>query len=316
MNKVCILGGGPAGSSAAIAACQEGANVQIMERSQFPRHKVCGEFLSPGIEQALDRLGLGSSFRELRPTRIQRMRICIGATEKSALLREVGYGLSRHSFDSWLWREAMQAGATHVQTGEPNVIATGRNSRVARGGRLFGFKAHFRGPVDDAVELYFQGSTYVGLNCVEDGLTNVCGIAPEEDLRSCHFDVDLFLHQHRPVRARLGPLRRNWDWIFTGPLEFRNGLKTPLAAYAAGDAVSFVDPFTGSGLLCAVMTGSLAGKSAAQGIPIAQYVEQCAGLLRRPFQISSVLRSIAQTRVAGPLLRLTPANLIFNWTRP
>ena len=215
----------------------------------------------------------------------------------------------------WLWGKAMKAGAAHVQAGEPNVIATGRNLCVARGDNLFGFKAHFRGPVDDAVELYFQGSTYVGLNCVEDGLTNVCGIAPEEDLRSCHFDVDLFLHQHRPVRARLGPLRRNWDWIFTGPLEFRNGLKTPLAAYAAGDAVSFVDPFTGSGLLCAVMTGSLAGKSAAQGIPIAQYVEQCAGLLRRPFQISCA-PSIAQTRVAGPLLRLTPANLIFNWTRP
>ena len=74
-----------------------------------------------------------------------------------------------------------------LQRWQPNVITTGRSSQSRRGGRLFGFKAHFDGPADDAVELYFAGSMYVGVNCVEDGFTNVCGLAPEEHLRRCRF---------------------------------------------------------------------------------------------------------------------------------
>ena len=43
----------PAGCCAALAAAREGADVRITERSQFPRHKVCGEFLSPEIAPVL-----------------------------------------------------------------------------------------------------------------------------------------------------------------------------------------------------------------------------------------------------------------------
>src|SRR6202030_3769376 len=41
-----IIGGGPAGTSAAISAAREGASVLLLERGRFPRHKVCGEFVS------------------------------------------------------------------------------------------------------------------------------------------------------------------------------------------------------------------------------------------------------------------------------
>ena len=41
-----IIGGGPAGTSAAITAARSGAKVLLLERSRFPRHKVCGEFVS------------------------------------------------------------------------------------------------------------------------------------------------------------------------------------------------------------------------------------------------------------------------------
>ena len=67
MRRVRIRGGGPAGCSAAISALQEGVGVQIIERSHFPRHKVCGEFLSPGIERVLNEFGLWSEFEALRP---------------------------------------------------------------------------------------------------------------------------------------------------------------------------------------------------------------------------------------------------------
>jgi hypothetical protein len=244
------------------------------------------------------------------------MLIRVGGAEKSDRLPAAAYGLSRYAFDNWLWNTAVAHGAKHVSEGHAGVITTGRASTRSRGGRLFGFKAHFNGTADDAVELYFAGSMYVGVNCVEHGITNVCGLAPEEQLRKYGFDVDTMIFRDPAIRARLAPLRRQWDWIFTGPLEFRHRLRSRHDSYVAGDALSFIDPFTGSGLLCAVITGSLAGRSAARAIPVAEYVRKCSGLLQQPFGFSSVLRKLAATPAAGPLLQLAPASLIFRLTRP
>jgi menaquinone-9 beta-reductase len=316
VRRVCIRGGGPAGCSAAIAALREGAEVQLIEKAHFPRHKVCGEFLSPGIETVLQETGLWSGFQALRPAHIRRMLIHAGRTEKTARLPEKSYGLSRYAFDSWLWNTALAAGAYPIHDGIPNVITTGRRSISRRGGRLFGFKAHFTGPADDAVELYFAGGLYVGLNCVENGFTNVCGLAPEEDLRRWGFDVDVLIRRDGALRNRLALLTRSWDWIFTGPLRFGRQMYEHDAAYVAGDALSFVDPFTGSGILCAMLTGSLAGHAAAKGISRDEYVKQCAKLLTHPFRFSSLLRGIAATPAAGPLLRIVPPGLLFRWTRP
>jgi len=44
---LAIIGGGPAGTAAAITASRSGARVLLLERGAFPRHKVCGEFISP-----------------------------------------------------------------------------------------------------------------------------------------------------------------------------------------------------------------------------------------------------------------------------
>src|SRR5438128_8398572 len=46
MYDLIIIGAGPAGSSAAITAARSGARVLLLERGRFPRHKVCGEFVS------------------------------------------------------------------------------------------------------------------------------------------------------------------------------------------------------------------------------------------------------------------------------
>ena len=44
---LAVIGGGPAGSSAAIVAARTGVRVLLAERGHLPRHKVCGEFVSP-----------------------------------------------------------------------------------------------------------------------------------------------------------------------------------------------------------------------------------------------------------------------------
>src|SRR5664280_2841243 len=78
MRAVHVVGGGPAGVMAAVAAMREGAGVRIFEKSAFPRHKVCGEFLSPAILPLLRRAGCEAGFLQLRPSILSAMRLHFG----------------------------------------------------------------------------------------------------------------------------------------------------------------------------------------------------------------------------------------------
>jgi flavin-dependent dehydrogenase len=315
LKSVRILGAGPAGSIAAVAALAEGARVELTERSRYPRHKVCGEFISPEIVPVLERLGLMDGFAGLQPFRVRRMALHLGAREKLAVLPERAFGLSRYAFDHLLWTSAFQAGAL-MGAGQPDIIAVGRHMPgEAHGGSLFGFKAHFDGPVDDAVELFFFRDCYVGVNCVEGGRTNVCGLAPTRLLKEYAFNPEPLMERSRALMERLAPLSRVMEWMFVGPLQFAQRWARR-DAFLAGDALSFVDPFTGSGMLCAAVTGELAGAHAARGLSVDAYIGACRREIRRPFAFASALRSLAGTSMAELLLPFVPSQLLFRLTRP
>lgn len=53
-----IIGAGPAGSTAAIQLAQAGQRVLLLEKSRFPREKLCGEFITPECLNVFDRLGV------------------------------------------------------------------------------------------------------------------------------------------------------------------------------------------------------------------------------------------------------------------
>lgn len=313
---VRVLGGGPAGSSAAISAVLEGAEVEIIERTRFPRHRVCGEFLSPEIAAVLDRLGVLPTFLESGPFRVSRMGVFLGSREKTTRFHESAYGLSRYVFDNLLWERALAIGVRPVDSGVATVVATGRPATVGtRSNRLFGFKAHYTGPVDDAIGLYFFDRSYVGVNCVEGGLTNVCGIAPEDDLTRVDFQPEALFGSSQPLLRRLAPLSIAMKWMFSGPLEFNQRWESNDTFYA-GDALSFVDPFTGSGLLSATLSGSLAGFFAAQGAPVDRYLLAARVQLQEPFLYASVLRKLSQSAWGERLLPFVPGNLLYRLTRP
>jgi flavin-dependent dehydrogenase len=206
-------------------------------------------------------------------------------------------------------------GETADRDGGPTVLACGRNAPPGSN-RLFGFKAHFTGPLNDAVELYFDAFGYAGVSCVEEGFTNVCAIAAESTLQRFAFDFDSLLQTCRPLADRVQPLQRAMDWIAVGPLAYRAPTQEPEpAVYPAGDALGFVDPFTGSGILNALWTGRQAGIAAARGASSRGYLETCRSALERPYRVSSVLRHLAGRRELHPLLPLVPGSVLFGLTR-
>jgi hypothetical protein len=244
--------------------------------------------------------------------------------EKRARLPETAYGLSRYAMDEVLLHSVVDRGARlireHGEVGEGiTVIATGRTSSAVKGNRLFGFKAHFSGPVNDVMELYFLGRhSYVGVSAIEAGLTNVCGLAPENELVRYGFDIGAFLDAHAPIRERLQPLRQQWKWLNVGPLVFENRLsrESEVGRYFAGDALSFVDPFTGSGILSAVYTGSLAGRRAAGESGVAEYTKEAGKVLRAGLLGARTIRLSIKCGLAPALLPFIPSQLLFHATRP
>ena len=188
------------------------------------------------------------------------------------------FGLSRYALDALLAEAAAGCGA-RVRRGEtemhPDIAATGRAGRAVRGNRLFGFKTHFTGPVDDAVELFFFARRL--RRCEPGGARRDERVLPCSGIVAGRHGIRLRRRARRP--ARLWPSacarsRARWSGWPAGPLVFGAQEVPPAALYAAGDALGFVDPFTGTGVLNALVSGCLAGTAAARGIAPEEYRRQ------------------------------------------
>jgi flavin-dependent dehydrogenase len=307
MRPLVIRGGGLAGTSAALAALQRGAAVHLIEKSRFPRHKVCGEFLSAEALPLLEKLGV----RLPESALIRRVRLCFERAEKQFALPEQAAGISRYLLDRCLLEAAADRGAMVSSEGpSPDILAHGRQLPSVRGQRAFGFKAHFRGPSDDYVSLFFLPDGYVGVNPVEGGITNVCGILPEEWLR----DLDARLRGFRPLAERLEGMEQVFPWLRVGPLVYRANWDQT-GPIRAGDALNFVDPFSGSGMLTAIRTGALAGHFGAES-DTQGYYRQCKRLISSPVGFCSIIRTLIHTKLAELLVGLIPGRLLYYLSRP
>ncbi|MEZ4869145.1 MAG: FAD-dependent monooxygenase [Caldilineaceae bacterium] len=114
---VAIVGAGPAGSAAATAMAQRGWAVLLLEQESLPRHKVCGEFLSPEAQQSLQRLGLYAQVNALAPVALYHAVLTAPAGRQLRVaLPDYAWGVSRYALDDALATAAQVAGAS-VWTG-------------------------------------------------------------------------------------------------------------------------------------------------------------------------------------------------------
>lgn len=234
---VVVVGGGPAGSAAAILLARAGFDVCLLEKGHFPREKPCGEYLSPGCVPLLDRLGVLSALESGcgRPIRGMRVETSGGAvftgTYPSNGILPHGYSLPRYCFDTLVFEAARAAGAECLEgwrvadlirvdqrvtgviaasdgrtrhfTAPLTIGADGRNSVVARRLGLFSWHPSHR---KVAFVQRFQMPDEVGhLGEVYLGRAGYCILNPQE---AGKINVGIVVDQ-RDLR-----LHRDWNEVF------------------------------------------------------------------------------------------------------
>jgi flavin-dependent dehydrogenase len=107
-----VVGAGPAGSSAAAVLAGLGRAVLLLEKDAFPRHKVCGEFLSADALVSLERIGAREAVEGESAERMSRgaLHLSTGRTV-TFRLPATALGISRFTLDDVLARRASEAGA-------------------------------------------------------------------------------------------------------------------------------------------------------------------------------------------------------------
>ncbi len=135
---VIVVGAGPAGATTAFYLAQSGLDVLLLEKSRFPREKVCGDGLTPRAVKTLVSMGISVTEQD-GWVRNKGLRV-IGAGKRlelswPELASYPGYGLvrTRHDMDETLARRAQQAGARLLE----GVTVTGP-VRGERTGRITG----------------------------------------------------------------------------------------------------------------------------------------------------------------------------------
>ena len=261
MKPLTIVGGGLAGLALGIALRRRAIPVRVLEAAAFPRHRVCGEFISGIKEDELIALSIDDLFQ---PAEKHRETAWFDGPRPMlrARLPEAAYGLSRHHLDGALADRFVALGGV-LQTGtrfsgdasEGTVLATGRPQRASR---WLGLKAHFEDlPLSADLEIHLATGAYVGLTRVENDRVNVSGLfhrttpltGGEQALAKAVEEAGL-----SDLALRLRAARIDASSV-KGVNRFHLGWQTGHdKAVRIGDAAVMIPPFTGNGMTMALQS--------------------------------------------------------------
>ena len=292
-----IVGGGLAGSAAAITLARAGRRVVLIEKESQAHHKVCGEFLSQ--EALVYLLALGVEVAALGAVPINSVRLAGRFGVSEALLPFASKALTRRRLDEELMGLAEQAGARvlrgcrvlsldsaeegwSAQLADGSVVAakaaflaTGKHDLrerprpEGRQGDLIAFKMYWRlapaqaAALEGHVELNLYRNGYAGLMPVEDGAVNLCCLVKRSEYLRLGARWDKLLAAMQQDCPHLQQRLQGAEPLLAKPLAiaaipYGFVRERSGGAWMLGDQAAVIPSFTGDGMSIALHSGRLA----------------------------------------------------------
>ena len=268
-RPVEIIGGGLAGLGLALGLRQADIPIIVHEAGRYPRHRVCGEFITSLDAPTIDRLALRPHLNDaLLATSVAWFR------DQSLVHRhdlpEPALCLSRHTLDQRLAQALIAAGGElHPDSRQPLQPAEGR---VITAGRKpdsqspwIGLKLHLSAlPLAADLELHLGRRAYVGLTRIENDQVNLCGLFHRDNIDPAHRSSSDVILNHlrgaglahlasRLVKATAVPDSR----CAVAGLDYRSAAASDYDG-SLGDHGALIPPFTGHGMTMAFQSAALA----------------------------------------------------------
>lgn len=292
---VVIIGGGLAGLASALHLSKKGLSVTVIEKAGYPRHKVCGEYISNEILPYLQWLGLNVS--ELHPTHISNFEFSAqsGKTARTKLPLG-GFGVSRFSLDNFLYKKALQNGSVVIIDNVIDVVfeneiftvttsqqiftskivlgAYGKRSNIdqvlarnfiSKKSPWLAVKGHYAGEFDNSlVALHnFQGG-YCGVSVVEKNIINICYLADYQTFKK-YKNIDDYQKAVLYRNQKLKTVFESSTPIFDKPLTISQisfDKKNPVENHILmiGDTAGLIHPMCGNGMAMAIHSAKIASE--------------------------------------------------------
>lgn len=293
---VIIVGGGLAGLCNAIHLSKFNKKVLLIEKNEFPKHKVCGEYISNEVLPYL-------AFLDFNPfdfgaVKIDKFQLSTTSNQLiSAKLPLGGFGISRYKLDFELLQNAIQNGVilmqdlvTNIQfTNEVFEVETKENQHLtskivvgAFGKRSFldvamqrdfiqkkspylGVKIHVKGNFpNDLVALHNFKGGYCGVSKVENNEINLCYITNFSPFKK-HKNIDDFQEKVVFNNTYLKEIFQNSISLFEEPLtisqiSFESKTLVENHIIMCGDAAGMIHPLCGNGMSMAIQSAQIASK--------------------------------------------------------
>ncbi|MDB2385552.1 NAD(P)/FAD-dependent oxidoreductase [Polaribacter sp.] len=294
--EIIIVGGGLAGLCNAIHLSKFRKKVILIEKNSYPKHKVCGEYISNEVLPYLQFLGINPfDFGAVKINEFQ-----LSTTKNkliSAKLPLGGFGISRYTLDFELYKKAMQNGVTFlhdvatdikfkndeftVQTKNNKVFTSkicigsfGKRSQldvnlnrdfIKKKSPYLGVKIHVKGNHNqNLVALHNFDGGYCGVSKVENDAINLCYISSFSSFKK-YKNIEDFQQQVVFKNQFLKEIYSKSQPLFSQPLSISQisfESKNPIENHMimCGDAAGMIHPLCGNGMSMAIQAGQIASK--------------------------------------------------------
>ncbi|MGA8853198.1 MAG: NAD(P)/FAD-dependent oxidoreductase [Christiangramia sp.] len=293
-TQILIIGGGLAGLTGAIHLSRKGLQVILIEKEEYPHHKVCGEYLSLEILPYLKSLGI--NLETINPINIDRLEYSsISGKTISSSLEMGGLGISRYTLDNFLYEKAKNSGcdilkdtAVDIQYKNGRFLTTtiegvvlssefvigayGKRSNLdkkldrdfiqGQSGWL-AVKAHYQNDdyPDDLVSLHNFDGGYCGLSRTELNTVNVCYLATYNSFKN-YKNTEDFREQVLMQNPNLYQFFKNSKCIFEKELtiaqvSFDEKSLIENHILMIGDSAGLIHPLCGNGMAMAIHSAKI-----------------------------------------------------------